>query len=209
MEERCNMFAVQGIKDPNWAFSSIIIFLQFQKDRVLREQITGATLRNFVKSIKLFCEMSDIPVMWKKITRGLPKTRRHADDRAPTIREIQQICEYPDRRMNAIICTMASSGIRLGAWDYLRWDHIKPIKRQGKLAAAKIIVYAGDDEEYFSLITPEAYYHLYLEDAKRGSSSIEIHLKNNILFCQNDSSFECVHVRFALALPEVSTRVKN
>ena len=48
---------------------------------------------------------------------------------------------------------MASSGIRLGAWDYLRWKDIQPIERQGKIVAAKIIVYAGDDEEYFSFIT--------------------------------------------------------
>jgi len=65
-EERCNFFAVQGIKNPNWAFSYIIKFLQFQKEGVQREEITGATLRNFVKSIKLFCEMSDIPIAWKK-----------------------------------------------------------------------------------------------------------------------------------------------
>jgi hypothetical protein len=142
MEERCNLFAVQGIKDPNWAFSTIIKFLQFQKDRVQREEITGATLRNFVKSIKLFCEMSDIPITWKKITRGLPKIRRHADDRAPTIEEIQKICEYPDRRIKGIVCTMASCGIRLGAWDYLTWGNIKPIKREGKVVATKIIVYA-------------------------------------------------------------------
>src|SRR4029078_2900369 len=52
---------------------------------------------------------------------------------------------------------MASSGIRLGAWDYLRWGHINPIKRDDMVFAAKIIVYAGDDEEYFSFLTPEAY----------------------------------------------------
>src|SRR6266540_820200 len=86
--------------------------------------------------------------------------RRHADDRAPTMEEIQKICEYPDRRMKGLVYTMASSGIRLGAWDYLCWEHIKPIKREGKIVAAKIIVYAGDDEEYFSFMTPEAYYLL-------------------------------------------------
>lgn len=160
MEERCNFFAAAGVKDPNWVFNSIIKFLQFQKDRVQREEITGATLRNFVKSIKLFCEMSDIPIAWKKITRGLPKMRRHADDRAPTIEEIQKICEYPDRRIKGIVYTMASSGIRLGAWDYLRWGDIRPIRKEGRTVAAKIIVYAGDDEEYFSFITPEAYYQL-------------------------------------------------
>ena len=69
--------------------------------------------------------MADIPIQWKKITRGLPKIRRYADDRAPTIEEIQQLCEYPDRRIKGIVYTMASSGIRLGAWDYLRWKDIK------------------------------------------------------------------------------------
>ena len=55
---------------------------------------------------------------------------------------------------------MASSGIRLGAWDYLQWENIQPVERQGKIVAAKIIVYHGDDEEYFSFITPEASYEL-------------------------------------------------
>ena len=53
---------------------------------------------------------------------------------------------------------MASSGIRVGAWDYLRWKAHTPIERRGKVVASKIIVYAGDDEEYFSFITPEAYF---------------------------------------------------
>lgn len=104
--------------------------------------------------------MSDIPIAWKKINRGLPKIRRFADDRAPTIEEIQRICEYPDRRIKGIVYTMSSSGIRLGAWDYLHWKHVEPIIREGKIVAAKIVVYSGDDEEYFSFITAEAYYHL-------------------------------------------------
>jgi hypothetical protein len=160
METRCNRFAFSGKGDPDWALNCVIRFLQFQKERVEREEITGATLRNFVKSIKLFCEMSDIPLSWKKITRGLPKIRRHADDRAPTIEEIRRIVEYPDRRIKAIVYTMASSGIRLGAWDYLLWKHVTPVHRNGVIAAAKLTVYAGDDEEYVSFITPEAYYEL-------------------------------------------------
>src|SRR6266702_6197267 len=104
--------------------------------------------------------MSDIPVPWKKIARGLPKTRRFADDRAPTIEEIRKIAEYPDRRIKAILYIMASSGIRLGAWDNLRWGNIKPFERDGKVVAAKIIVNAGDEDEYFTFITSEAYSEL-------------------------------------------------
>jgi hypothetical protein len=37
--------------------------------------------------------------------------------------------EYPDRRIKPVICTMASTGIRVGAWDYLKYGHITPIKQ--------------------------------------------------------------------------------
>ena len=160
MKERCNEFASKGLHDPSWVFHCIVRFMQFQRERVEREEITSSTLRNFVKAIKLFCEMSDIAIAWKKINRGLPKIRRFADDRAPTIEEIQNICDYPDRRIKGIVSTMASSGIRLGAWDYLRWGHIKPVNKEGKILAARIVVYHGDEEEYFSFITAEAYHHL-------------------------------------------------
>jgi len=100
--------------------------------------------------------MADIPISWKKITRGLPRGKNYADDRIPPIEEIRKLLEYPDRRIKAIIYTMASSGIRLGAWDYLRVGHIRPIERDGEIVAAKIIVYAEEDEEYFSYISKEA-----------------------------------------------------
>lgn len=47
--------------------------------------------------------------------------------------------------------------MRLEAWHYLRWSHIEPIERDGKIVAAKMTVYADDPEEYFTFITPEAY----------------------------------------------------
>jgi len=89
--------------------------MQHHLDKVNRKEITGATARNYLKSIKLFFEMADIPIAWKKITRGLPRGKSYADDRIPTIEEIQKLLEYPDRRIKAIVYTMTSSGIRLGA----------------------------------------------------------------------------------------------
>jgi hypothetical protein len=157
LPQKSNTFAQKAREDTNWAFENILKFIQYQNDRVNKKEIAGATVRNYVKSIKLFCEMADIPIPWKKITRGLPRGRRYADDRIPTIEELRKLLDYPDRRMKAIICTMTSSGIRLGAWDYLRWGHIRPIEREGKVIAAKIIAYSGEDEEYFSYISPEAW----------------------------------------------------
>ena len=59
--------------------------------------------------------MVDIDMLWKKITHGLPKTKRYTDNMAPTLKEIQKIKEYHNRRIKAIVYTTASSGIRLGA----------------------------------------------------------------------------------------------
>ena len=73
----------------------------------------------------------------------------------PTLIEIKKLIEYPDIRVKPIVYTMISSGIRIGAFDYLKWKHIIPIEREGKIVAAKIIVYAGEPEQYFSFITPE------------------------------------------------------
>jgi hypothetical protein len=106
----------------------------------------------------LFCEVSDISIPWKKITRGLPRARQAANDRAPTIEEIKKIVEYPDRRIKPIVYVMVSSDIRLGAWDYLKWKHVIPFTDdKGEIICAKLIVYAGDIEEYYSFVTAEAY----------------------------------------------------
>jgi integrase len=124
------------------------------------KEITAGTMKNRYQAVKLFCDMADIPIQWKKISRGIPKVRKFADDRAPTIDEIRKIIEYPDRRIKAIVCIMASSGIRVGAWDYLKFKYIIPIERNGLVVAAKLIVYAGESDKYFTFLSPEAYQEL-------------------------------------------------
>jgi hypothetical protein len=119
--------------------------------------LAGGTVHNFYKPVKLFCDTHDIDLSWKKMANILPAGRKFANDRAPTLEEIQTIIEYPDRRIKPLVLTTSSSGIRVGAWEYLKWKHIEPIKRDDKVIAAKIIVYAGDNEQYFSFITPEAF----------------------------------------------------
>jgi hypothetical protein len=43
--------------------------------------------------------------------------------------------------MKPIIFTMASSGIRVCFWDYLKLSHVFAIMKRGKLLAARINVY--------------------------------------------------------------------
>jgi integrase len=133
-------------------------FVGFQIERVKRGDISESTISNYYKATKLFCEMNNLTLNWKRIRRGLPLGRDASNDRAPTVEEIQKLVEYPDRRIKPTIYTMVSSGIRLGAWDYLRWKHVTPITNGlGEVIAAKLIIYPGDREEYYAFITPEAY----------------------------------------------------
>jgi integrase len=160
MKEKCIFLADESKKNKQWIFNGIVAYIMYQRNRLDRKEITGATLFNYLKAIKLFCEMTDIEIPWKKITRGISRGRRYAEDRAPTIEEIRKICEYPDRRIKSIVYSMCSGGFRLGAWDYLRWGDIQPILRNEMVIAAKVAIYAGEEEEHITFITPEAYFHL-------------------------------------------------
>lgn len=130
----------------------------YQIERSKKGEIAESTISNYYKATKLFCEMNELSINWGKIAKGIPKGRRAANDRIPTLEEIRKLLEYPDRRLKPIIFTMISSGIRIGAWDTVQWKHITPFRSSnGEVIAAKLVVYPGDQEEYYSFITPEAY----------------------------------------------------
>jgi hypothetical protein len=69
IEQRCKSFTEKAESESKWALNNIIRFLQSQKQRVEQKEITAATLNNYVKSIKLFCEVTEIAISWKNIVR--------------------------------------------------------------------------------------------------------------------------------------------
>jgi integrase len=157
LEDQSREFVNRCIAAQGWAETWIMRFLQSMKVQIDRKEIVSTTLWNYVAPIKLFCEMNRITVPWKILTRGLPKAKKYARDRAPTHDEIVQLCKYPDRRIKPIVYPMISGGIRLGAWDYLKWGNIQYI--EGK-DVARMRVYTEEDEEYFTYISGEAYKEL-------------------------------------------------
>ncbi len=97
--------------------NAILRFIEHLKVKQQNGEITAGTIKNYYRSIKLFCEMNDVVITWRKIAICLPKSRDSSNDRAPTIEEIKKIIDYPDRRIKVIVSIMMSSGIRLGALD--------------------------------------------------------------------------------------------
>ena len=52
--KRCNDYAENAKSNIDSTLNQIITFLHFQKGRVENKEITAATLKNFVKSLKVF-----------------------------------------------------------------------------------------------------------------------------------------------------------
>ena len=157
---QCKEVFLKTLQNPHWLTSCLMRFIIFQNERIQRKEIVAITAYNYIRSLKLFIDMNfdSPPINWKKITRGLPSRREIGNDRAPTIEEIQKVIEYPDRRIKPLILCMVSGGFRLGAWEFLKWKHVIPMNnKEGEMLAAKIIIYAGEPDEYFCFITPEAY----------------------------------------------------
>ena len=49
LEEQCNLFAAKGLEDHKWAFNNIIKFLQYQKERVEKTEITAMSAHFKIK----------------------------------------------------------------------------------------------------------------------------------------------------------------
>jgi len=163
IDEQGQHFLEQAKQDPEWPEVMVMNYLVKQRDRVEAGQITAGTLKTLWEPIKAFTKRhKDVKhsIDWDSVKDAMPRPKHYSHDRIPTILELRRLVKFPDRRIEAIIYTMASSGIRIGAWDFLRWGHITPIqnpKTSEEVVAAKIIAYAGTPEQYFSFITPEAY----------------------------------------------------
>lgn len=58
IEELFREFLDKSKIDPNsrYALNAVIRFFQMNKDRVKRKEITEATARNYVKTLRLFCK---------------------------------------------------------------------------------------------------------------------------------------------------------
>jgi hypothetical protein len=147
-----------------WVNSATREYLLFLKERVEKGEIVSGTLRQMWKPIKTFTDsFKDVRAIvdWEMITKRMPRVRGYANDRIPRPEELRKLVEHHDRRIKAIVYTMCSCGMRVGSWEYLQYKHIIPIhdKKTDELKAAKIILRNEKaDRDYFSFITPEAFF---------------------------------------------------
>jgi hypothetical protein len=66
-------FVTLGRNQPATVEKKVMSFIAVQKARVEKGEITGATVTNFLKAVRLLLEMNDVSLNWLKIRRTLPR----------------------------------------------------------------------------------------------------------------------------------------
>ena len=164
LRNRCNNFCKEfkeklGSEGIDECQDTLIAYFESLKEKIKKGKLEGGTVKNRKFTVKRLVEkvMNYKDFDWEEVFNGLPRPSRFAQDRAYSLEEIRQICKYKDPRIKPIVYFFVSSGVRLGAWDYLKWGHISPQTRNNKLVCALVEVYQGTDEQYPTLITAETY----------------------------------------------------
>ena len=82
LEEQSKEFLHQTRQNNvQWVQDSIMRFLDFHKERVRRKELAAGTLKNYYRAAKLFCDMNDLTINWKRISIGLPRAKNSSNDR--------------------------------------------------------------------------------------------------------------------------------
>ena len=154
--------------------------IDYVEDR--RDKVSGSTINQTVVSLKHFFDMNDAEDMisWRKIAKVTPRVRKVGSDRAPTKEEIRRMMGVADTRLRCIILTCVSSGVRVGAFEDLRWGDLTVMRDKADrggddsggddsggddiwgsssdaCTAVRLVIYRGSDEEYVTFASPECY----------------------------------------------------
>jgi integrase len=167
----CNKDLDSLLKLPQLELSNLII------KYLVSQKISSQYKLLIMASIKHACEMNDVILNWKKIKKFIKSEKTdneiNGKDRGYTHQEIQQILEFSDQRLKMAFLILASTGIRIGALQSIR---IGDLERIDTYNLYKIIVYRGDNEQYFTFCTPECAIEIdtYLEFRKRRGEHITV-----------------------------------
>jgi hypothetical protein len=60
-------------KGRNWLEHERLKFFRLQNQRAERNEISTETIKNYLKSVKLFCEMNGVIINWKNYIKRYTK----------------------------------------------------------------------------------------------------------------------------------------
>ena len=120
----------------------------------LKKTVSPNSVPVYMTGVKHFFTMNRIKIFWEIINKMFPEKVKRSGQKAWTNEHIQKMLEFnTSKRNRAIIHIMASTGARIGIFNYsLQMRHLKDMG-DGYRA---ILIYADEPEEYWAFLTPEA-----------------------------------------------------
>ncbi len=85
LQEKLYNLYIHARGDTEWLQNSLLDFIIFQKESAIKGEIANSTIPNYYKPVKLFCDMNNIIINWKLVTRGMPRGNHAANDRTPKL----------------------------------------------------------------------------------------------------------------------------
>lgn len=126
----------------------------FLMDKIIsiRDNVSGATCRNYLAAVRSFIIFYEIDLNWLKIRKLVPRSRVVAADRCPTVEEIRKLLNICSVRDRSITLCLLSGGFRVGAFEWLNIGDYSKLES----GVGRLVIYRGFPEEYFCFISPEA-----------------------------------------------------
>lgn len=178
-EARVNELVSRAKNEPEWIKQIMTAVIQHLRKKTELDPkdpdyIRPRTIYNSRNAIKKLLDMNEVALVWKKIDSMMPDDLKDTDSRGWIRAEIKKLLNHANAQDSCAVLIASSSGIRLGAFDFL-WGDLKPVyhydgkflfesydvtesvEKEGRIVCAIIKVYGDAKESYFAFITPEAY----------------------------------------------------
>jgi len=120
----------------------------------LKKTMNPNSVDTMMRGIKHFFVINKVGLYWELIRKLYPEKVKSSGFMPFTTKDVQSMLDATTSKRNkAIIHFLASTGSRIGVFDYcLSMKHLKSMD-EGCMA---VLIYADEIDEYWSFLTPEA-----------------------------------------------------
>ena len=172
---RANELVKKTKENPDEAMGMLLAYSAKLKERCEKpkedpDYLNPNTIPNMFKPIKKLFKMNGLHFGWERIDATYPEPETNRETRGYTREEIAKILKFTNPLESAVTYLASSSGVRRGGFDFT-WDCINPVYNRGNtlvmgnyndeedsdIVCGIITVYAGSNDQYFALFTPEAW----------------------------------------------------
>jgi len=128
-------------------------YVIFLKKKHEKGSFRARSINTYVAPIEHFFVQNDIILNFKKLRKWYPKHEKQTGQEPYSTEDIKKMLAVANLRWSAIIHFFASTGIRPGALYGLK---MKNLDFEKFSPSTLVVIYEGENEEYYAFLTPEA-----------------------------------------------------